>query len=182
MRLLRAADAALTAFVATMWPPPPWPDFDEEAAAKYLDDCSLGAQPRRLADGSMCDCRLSDSTDLNEHSADCTAWGDNRECTNCGDRTCWLSSRDWCDGCEEESDPLVDLVEDTSAAPPQPPGAAAESPEADCLRQDPPAASGHLLTAARGLRAWADGIDCPSPTSYYLLANLLVGEPTQAHQ
>lgn len=25
-----------------------------------------------------------------------------RECANCGDEVLFLSSRDWCDGCEEE--------------------------------------------------------------------------------
>lgn len=32
---------------------------------------------------------------------------DYRECSRCGDDVLTLSSRDWCDGCEEEVDGLV---------------------------------------------------------------------------
>lgn len=32
---------------------------------------------------------------------------DMRECANCGDEAQTLSSRDWCDGCEEDPDGLV---------------------------------------------------------------------------
>lgn len=33
---------------------------------------------------------------------------DYRECSNCGDDVRYLSTRDWCDGCEEEAANLPD--------------------------------------------------------------------------
>lgn len=37
-----------------------------------------------------------------EEGHDCNAEEEGRECAQCGDNTHTLSSRDWCDGCEEE--------------------------------------------------------------------------------
>ncbi|SRX93599.1 hypothetical protein MSP7336_01838 [Mycobacterium shimoidei] len=97
------------------------------------------------------------------------------------------SAQLWPDFDEDAAARYLNDTDQTSAAPVLPPGAAAESPEADMPRRaDPPApaASGHPLlfssthprlfvAAAIGLREWADHPACEAPAYWRILADQL---------